>query len=164
MNVQEKSDFKVITKKIKTSIRVKAFESELLDLGLHAAAISSDTLKLEEEKKTSAQQFKDDIDTKKAELKRAFEQISNGQLYINNADCVEEWNSTLGLYRLWWGERLIDERAMTLEERTMHQDNIFNMKDRKPAETQYTYSAEEDEIKQIMQEEKSAKRKKDHLT
>jgi polyhydroxyalkanoate synthesis regulator phasin len=77
-----------------------------------------------------------------------------------NAECVEEWDANEGKYRLVWNGRLVEERAMNTEEKKQHVDNLFNMQEQREAARARAQECPDD-IKQVMQAEKSVKTKHD---
>lgn len=165
---QEKDpqSWKVITKKVRRDIRVQAREDELLACGQKAAKLASQQTSLEEAKKAEADRLKAEIDDVKGQLNAALEEIRSQKISIRNADCVEEYDTNSAKYRLWWGTRLVEERPMEVEERKKYEGNIFNIKpSTEPAPTPKTpeETATEEDIRQVIREEKNTKTKKAHV-
>jgi hypothetical protein len=119
--------WKVITNKKRMTVRVPATEQELLQRGQVAAELALEQSRLEEKKKAAMEEFKTDIDSKKSQLSGVLDEIRSQKIMVRDAECKEEFDVEAGKYRLWWGDRLVEERPMDVEEKQKLQNNIFTM-------------------------------------
>jgi hypothetical protein len=167
---------KVLTRPVKRDVRVPASEQELLTRGRLAAELSQKRSRLEEEKKSAADEFKESIKAAEVQLNETLDEIRSGKITVRSADCVEEWDPSTGKYRLRWGDRVVEEREMNVEERKNFTEGIFEQKpDKQKAaagekpeddviDAEWERGDFEAEVRAVVAQEKNRKLKKDHLT
>lgn len=119
---------KVITRPIQRDVKVPASEPELLTRGKLAAELSQKRSRIEDEKKLAMDEYKEQIKATEVQLNETLDEIRTGKITVRGADCVEEWNPSTGKYTLKWGDRIVEEREMNVEERKNFTEGIFEQK------------------------------------
>jgi hypothetical protein len=157
-----KNDYRKIRKKRLIDVEVTATETELLNIAQQAATLSAKQNEKEAEKKEVMQQLKQDLDLIKSGLSLLLKQIGEGKIMVYGADCVEEWDIEEAVYRVWYGDRLVTQRPFNAEELEKFRNNIFTGT---TIETDFnSQTSVSEDIRQVMAQEKSVKKKRDLLT
>jgi hypothetical protein len=107
------------------SIEVDATPDDLLARGNRCAELTKEIEALNEEKKGVMQDYKHKIDIATSIVSNISSEIRRKKCRINNANCTEFIYPDEKLYRMYWGEIIVEERPMTEEEIIKYCSGIF---------------------------------------
>lgn len=150
----------IIAKGLRT-IKIDATEQDLIQRGQACAEMSQKIGAIELEKKDCNASFKTSIDSLKAQIDSLSTEIIDKKITVHKANCIEIIYPDTETYKCFWGEKLVEEREMTAEEKEKFLSGVFA--NPKNADfVQENYNCDND-IKEVIKLESRTKTKSNHI-